>query len=121
VGRTDAVGDYLQLFTAFVLPSRSESMPNTLLEALRAHLPAICSEVGGVPEVLGKSGLLVPPGDVHALAAAMKRMRYHGEALNAMREASAERSSAFDPERRLDALEAVYRELLEARGPAASR
>ena len=116
VDRTNNVGDYLQLLSAFVLPSLSESMPNTLLEALAAKLPAICSEVGGVSEIMGKSGLLVPPGDVHALASAMKRMRFHDEARDAMRAAAVKQAALFAPAHRLDALEGIYREFLAARG-----
>lgn len=53
-----------------VLPSRSEGLPNVLLEGLRADRPVVATSVGAVPEVLflAGSGLLVPPGDATALA-----------------------------------------------------
>jgi glycosyltransferase involved in cell wall biosynthesis len=68
---------------AFVLPSvelgsgRSEGMPNTLLEALDHGLPVIASRTGGVGDVVQneRNGLLVPPGDAVALAAAMERLK----------------------------------------------
>jgi glycosyltransferase involved in cell wall biosynthesis len=55
-----------------VVPSRAESMPYIVLEALAAGRTVIASDVGGISEVLGKgSDALVPPGDSDALAKAM--------------------------------------------------
>ncbi len=47
-----------------------------IIEALAAGRPVIASDIGGIPEVItdGENGLIVPPGDVAALAAAMKRL-----------------------------------------------
>ncbi len=54
------------------VPSRAESMPYIVLEALAAGLPLIASDVGGIPEILGASSpALVPPNDADALARAM--------------------------------------------------
>ncbi|MFA6316152.1 MAG: glycosyltransferase family 4 protein [Elusimicrobiota bacterium] len=60
----------------FVLPSRQENMPMALLEALAAGKPAVAAAAGGVREVIrhGRNGLLIPPGDVPALARAMARL-----------------------------------------------
>lgn len=62
--------------TLFVLPSYVEGMPMALLEAMSWGLPVIASPVGGVPEMITHevNGLLVPPGDVDALAAAISRL-----------------------------------------------
>jgi glycosyltransferase involved in cell wall biosynthesis len=56
----------------FVLPSLSEGMGLVLLEAMQANLPIVASTAGGIPELIrsGQDGLLVPPGDVQALAKA---------------------------------------------------
>jgi glycosyltransferase involved in cell wall biosynthesis len=53
----------------FVLASRSEAFPYSILEAMRAGLPVIASRVGGIPEAVehGGNGLLTPPRDVDAL------------------------------------------------------
>lgn len=62
--------------TAFVLPSHVEGMPMALLEAMSFGLPVIATSVGGVPEIVTHDvdGLLVPAGDVEALAAAISRV-----------------------------------------------
>lgn len=55
-----------------VVPSRAESMPYVVLEALAAEKPVIASRVGGIPEVLGHdSPALCEPGDAEALARVM--------------------------------------------------
>ena len=56
-----------------VVPSLQEGLGVAALEAMAASRPVIASRVGGLPEVVvdGTTGLLVPPGDVTALAAAI--------------------------------------------------
>jgi glycosyltransferase involved in cell wall biosynthesis len=60
----------------FVHPSWAESFPYVILEAMSLGRPIVASGVGGIPEALtdGQSGLLVPPRDAAALAAALARM-----------------------------------------------
>ncbi|HWM46668.1 MAG TPA: glycosyltransferase family 4 protein [Xanthobacteraceae bacterium] len=54
---------------AVVVPSRAESMPYVVLEAIAAGMPVIATDVGGIPEIFGsRAGELVPAGDAHALA-----------------------------------------------------
>jgi glycosyltransferase involved in cell wall biosynthesis len=60
----------------FVLPSRMEPFGIVNLEAMAAGKAVVASRVGGVPEVVrdGESGLLIPPADVPALAAALRQV-----------------------------------------------
>ena len=58
-----------------VVPSRAESMPYVVLEAVAAGMPLVATRVGGVPEILGpRADELVPPGDPTPLADAIDRM-----------------------------------------------
>jgi glycosyltransferase involved in cell wall biosynthesis len=69
-GYREDVAAQLASADIFVLPSRSESTPNALLEAMASGLPSVASAVGGVSEIVddGRTGLLVRPEDPVALA-----------------------------------------------------
>ena len=69
-GHCDDVPARLADGDIFVLPSRSEAMPNALLEAMAAGLPVVASSVGGIGEIVadGRTGLLVPADNPVALA-----------------------------------------------------
>ena len=76
LGFRSDVPDLVQTSDIYVLPSLSEGLPIGLLEAMALGSPVVASSVNGVPEVLqhGVNGLLVPPGDVNALLAALTQM-----------------------------------------------
>jgi glycosyltransferase involved in cell wall biosynthesis len=67
--RTD-VDHFLPHLDLVVLPSFTEGLPNTALEAFAAGVPVVATAVGGTPEVIeeGVNGYLVPPGDPRELA-----------------------------------------------------
>jgi glycosyltransferase involved in cell wall biosynthesis len=73
LGDRDDVPALLASSDVFVLASKTEMMPISILEAMRAGLPVIASDVGGIRELIvdGESGLAVPPGSVPALAQAL--------------------------------------------------
>jgi glycosyltransferase involved in cell wall biosynthesis len=76
VGGVDNLREYLSTADIFVLPSRSEGFSNAIVEAMAASLPVVATNVGGNAEAVmdGVSGLIVPPEDPTALAAAITRL-----------------------------------------------
>lgn len=76
VGHRDDVGELLAAADAFCLPSRHEGLPVSVLEAMDAGLPCVVTSVGGLPDLVrdGRTGLLVAPGAVDDLAAALRRV-----------------------------------------------
>jgi len=72
VPHTDVPG-VLASLDVLALPSVYEEMGSVLVEAMASGLSVVASRVGGIPDVVvdGETGVLVPPGDVDALAAAL--------------------------------------------------
>lgn len=99
----------------------NESSPNVVLEAWAARRPVVATTVAGIPELLhdGKNGFLVPPGDVAALANALRLLVDDPQQRRAMgecgRQAVEERFSADLMVARTTAL---YERLLVSRGAA---
>ena len=58
----------------FALSSHFEGMPTVVLEAFAAGLPVVATSVGDVAALCADTGLVVPPGDLEAMAAALERM-----------------------------------------------
>jgi glycosyltransferase involved in cell wall biosynthesis len=70
-GTCTDVGPLLARADVVVLPSLHEGMSNAVMEAMAAGRPVVATAVGGTPELLRGRGILVPPGDPAALAAAL--------------------------------------------------
>jgi glycosyltransferase involved in cell wall biosynthesis len=95
----------------FLLPSRQEGFSNALLEAMASGLPVIATDVGGNAEALvdGEGGMIVPPEDPAAIAAAIRTLAGHRGHLAAMGEANRERvRRLFSLEASVAALAAWY-------------
>jgi glycosyltransferase involved in cell wall biosynthesis len=87
-GLTDNVEKYLETADLFVLPSRSEGLSNSLLEAMGHGIPCVATDVGGSRDLLlggsqtippggyimGRNGVLVNPGDPQGLSEAMDHL-----------------------------------------------
>jgi glycosyltransferase involved in cell wall biosynthesis len=95
LGRTYATADLL------VLPSRAETYGMVVAEALARGVPVVAADVGGVSESLGhgnggiRPGLLVPPGDVFALAAGLRTWLRDAEVRRSWRRAARERRASL--------------------------
>jgi len=98
----------------FVLPSTSEGLPMALLEAMAWGRAIVATAVGGVPEVLSddEDGLVVPPADPPALAAALARLAADAGLRARLAAAARERAHRLNAEEVTDRLEAIYRRLL---------
>lgn len=72
----EKAADHLASFDLFVLPSRDEGFPVTIMEAMLAGIPVVATDVGSVRESVddGETGLVVPPEDPTALAEAVQQL-----------------------------------------------
>lgn len=121
LGARADVGDLLAACDAFVLPSRREGLGVSALEAMAAGRAVVASRVGGLAEAVvhERTGLLVPPDDVDALADALSRLVREPATRARLGAAGPARvAEGFLPEQMVDAYETLYREIA---GEAAAR
>ncbi len=102
----------------FVLPSLAEGLPMSLLEAMAARLPVVVTTVGAMPEVIehGRDGLLVPPNDAAALAAALDHLAQLTPA-----NAAAMGQAAYEKYRARYSVDAMVHQLLQLYAQSMSR
>ena len=101
----------------FVLPSLSEGLPLALLEAMFAGCPIVASDVGEVSVALagGDAGILVPPGDAHALAPAIDGLLQSTDRAKQLGERAARRARAeYHVSRMVERYVVLYEQLTGA-------
>jgi len=112
----EQVAQYYQAADLYLQPSRVDTFPTTVLEALASGIPVVATAVGGIPEqiVEGKTGFLVPPGDAGAMAGwVLNLLGNEGFRLQMGREAAEDAARRFSLERMVRDYLAFYREILE--------
>lgn len=83
VGDSTELRELYRRASVLALPSAYEGLPMVLLEAMSCGLPVVGSDIPAIAEVVraGRSGLLVPPGDVHRIAAGLREAVARGTEL----------------------------------------
>lgn len=114
--------DVVELYSAmdmYVLPSYREGLSRSLMEASAMGLPSVTTDVRGCRDVVthGETGLIVPPRDADALAAAVVRLLKNPAERERMGKAARERAlEVFDVRRVYEQVEKTYIELLKEKG-----
>jgi len=114
--RTDVLG-CIKGVDVFVMSSVTEGLGTSLLDAMACARPIVATEAGGIPEIVedGVNGLLVPPRDAPALAAAIVRALRDQTLRERMGKAGFERvNERFTVERMVEQTGAVYHRLVSA-------
>ena len=113
------VSEIIATFDVAVLPSFFEGMGRVILEAMAMAKPVVASRVGGIPDLVedGRNGFLVQPGDVKALAAAIKRLLIDKELAGEMGSRGRKMvDEKFNSDIMVRSIEEVYRHLLTRKG-----
>lgn len=108
LGHTNDVALWLKVADVVAMPSRRDAFPRAALETMAAGRPLVGSRVGGLADAIddGVSGILVPPEDPSALAAALDRVLGDRQIGRAMGEAARRR---YEQNHTLDATVASWR------------
>ncbi|HKY42513.1 MAG TPA: glycosyltransferase family 4 protein [Pyrinomonadaceae bacterium] len=118
LGRRLDVIDFLRACDLFIFPSLYEGLGIALIEAMAAGRACVASSAGPIPEVInnGEDGILVPPADPEAIAAAVCRL-LGDESLRKRLETAASRSafSRFQPQESAGTLTRIYESVVEAK------
>lgn len=110
-----AMRDFYEAIDLLVLPSRSEGLPNVVLEALCLRVPVVATNVGSVSDVIvdGETGWIVRPDDPHALAQRIVSVLSDREARERVADAGEKVvNERFSPATRGERILEVYRSVL---------
>lgn len=103
-----------QTCDVYVLPSYAEGFPVSILEAMSYGMPVVASRIGGIPDIIdeSKTGLLITPGDIAALRAAIMDLLNDKEKRMAMGRNAEEESKKYLPHRIEEYLKPLYEKFL---------
>jgi glycosyltransferase involved in cell wall biosynthesis len=110
------VRDWLNAADCLVLPTHTEAVPTSVMEAFACGLPAVTTDVGGCPEIVehGKNGLIVPVRDVKALKDAVMWMYHNPDQRREMgKQGRMTVIERFDHNKMIEKLITVHRILLQ--------
>ncbi len=111
-GNIPDASKYLSALDIFILSSRKEGFPYSILEAMRAGLPIIATNVGGVPEALGDTGILIEPENPQLMAEKLTRLINDPSLQKTLGQKAQLRAQNFTEEKMLQATEQIYKKLL---------
>jgi glycosyltransferase involved in cell wall biosynthesis len=114
LGRRADVASLLRMADVYVQSSHFEGFGIAAVEAMASGLPVVASAVPGLSDVVGDAGLLVPPGNVDALTAALRRVLESKSLRSELRRKSLERAQQFSIQQCADAYLSLYSSLLGA-------
>ncbi len=111
----ESIPELLSTADILVLPSHREGLPMVCVEALACGIPVVATNTGGIPEVVRhmETGLLVPPGDIGALAAALRWVLVNGAAVHKLAQAGRRLvEQKYDLEANTRQLREIYQDVL---------
>ncbi len=115
LGSRRDIPELLKIFDLFVLPSHSEGLSITLIEAMASGIPIVATDVGGNREVIGnnEAGILIPPDSVESLFKAMMVILTHRDRAEKMGRVGIQRArSLFSLSQMTRKYEQIYENLL---------
>ena len=112
LGHVDDVAAHLAAANVVVSASEAEGLGTTLIDAMALGRPIVATAVGGVPELLAPdAGALVPAGDAHAIAAAVRQLLDDPAGAAALGARARRAAGAFGADRMAERTSHVYRSL----------
>lgn len=111
----DDLPEFYHYSDSYVHPGRwFEPSGRAVLEAMQYECPAIVSNIGGPPWIVGEAGLKFEPGNAAGLARHIERIATDEDLYSQLRENCVDRLEYFSPNRRIQAIEERYKYLAEA-------
>lgn len=114
---TSLVADYFRASDMYLHSAKADTFPQTILEAMACGTPVIATAVGGIPEQIehGKTGMLVPPGNVSVLSASIQYLLTNDSLRQNLGEAARKKvKRQFNIECMVETYLTWYQEILEA-------